>query len=138
MDVEQHQTERTLVDPAREPYEAERREAGLVTAYVEHLRLLGHNVGRQRITPPGELKPLYTDLFDHTDGVLIEAKGSVTREAIRMAVGQLLDYRRHIDPRPALAVLVPSRPRQDLLDLCTDVKITVIWPDGDAYATWTS
>ncbi|MEV7417487.1 restriction endonuclease [Streptomyces sp. NPDC089919] len=135
--VEQHHTERALVDPSREPYEAERREAALVRDYVEYLRVQGHDVVRHRITPPGELKPLYTDVFDRTDGVLIEAKGSITREAIRMAVGQLLDYRRHIHPRPELAVLVPSRPRQDLIDLCLDVRVAVVWLEGDAYTTIT-
>ncbi|MFJ8296654.1 restriction endonuclease [Streptomyces sp. NPDC094447] len=138
VDVEQHHTERTLVDPAREPYEAERREAALVRDYVEHLRLLGHEVTRKRITPAGELKPLYTDVFDRTTNVLTEAKGSVTREAIRMALGQLLDYRRHIAPHPSLAILVPSRPRQDLLDLCGDVEVTVVWPDADGYASTSS
>ncbi|MET9471030.1 restriction endonuclease [Streptomyces sp. NPDC002922] len=133
VDVEQHHTERALVDPSREPYEAERREAALVRDYVEHLRVQGHDVVRHRITPPGELKPLYTDIFDRTAGVLIEAKGSITREAVRMALGQLLDYRRHLDPRPALAVLVPSRPRQDLIELCMDVRVAVIWLDGDTY-----
>ncbi|CAM5695726.1 YDG domain-containing protein OS=Streptomyces tendae OX=1932 GN=GUR47_21775 PE=4 SV=1 [Streptomyces tendae] len=113
--------------------EAERREAALVRDYVEHLRLLGHEVTRKRIMPAGELKPLYTDVFDRTTSTLTEAKGSVTREAIRMALGQLLDYRRHIEPRPSQAILVPSRPRQDLIDLCTDVEVTVVWPDGDSY-----
>ncbi|KOV27084.1 restriction endonuclease [Streptomyces sp. XY413] len=133
VDVEQHYTERALVDPSREPYEAERREAVLVRDYAEYLRLQGHDVVRHRITPPGELKPLYTDIFDRTADLLIEAKGSITRESIRMALGQLLDYRRHLEPRPALAVLVPSRPRQDLIDLCADVRVAVIWLDGDTY-----
>ncbi|MER7346414.1 restriction endonuclease [Streptomyces aurantiacus] len=135
VDVEQQHTERSLVDPAREPYEAERREAALALAYAEHLRLLGHKIVRQRITPPGELKPLYTDIFDATENVLIEAKGSVTREAVRTAIGQLFDYRRHINPRPSLELLVPSRPRQDLINLCGDVQISVIWPDGDNYVS---
>ncbi|MER7536342.1 restriction endonuclease [Streptomyces sp. NPDC097704] len=134
VDVEQQHTERTLVEPSREPYEAERREAALVRSFVEHLRLQGHDIARQRIVPPGELKPLYTDIFDRTAGVLVEAKGSVTREAVRMALGQLMDYRRHITPRPRLALLVPVRPREDLIDLCRDMDIAVIWPTGDDFS----
>lgn len=52
-----------------------------------------------------------------------------------MALVQLLGYRRHIEPRPSLAILVPSRPRQDLLNLCADVEATVIEPDGNDYAS---
>ncbi|WP_405659765.1 restriction endonuclease [Streptomyces sp. RK9] len=135
VDVEQQHTERALVDPSREPYEAERREASLVRDYVEHLRSEGHDVVRHKIIPRGVLKALYTDIYDVTDEVLIEAKGTVHRDAIRLAIGQLFDYRRHIIPSPSgLALLVPSKPEEDLLDLCTSVEIKVIWPEGDGYA----
>ncbi|QKW51696.1 restriction endonuclease [Streptomyces buecherae] len=135
VDVEQQHTERALVDPSREPYEAERREASLVREYVEYLRREGHQVVRHKILPGGVLKALYTDIYDVTEGVLIEAKGTVHREAIRLAIGQLFDYRRHISPSPRrLALLVPSRPEDDLLDLCASVEITVIWPEGEGYA----
>jgi hypothetical protein len=135
VDVEQHNTERTYVDPSREPYESERREAALVQGYKGHLERAGHTVKRKRIYPPGEAKPLYTDLHDITDNVLIEAKGSVTREAVRMAIGQLFDYERHLSPGPALAILVPSLPRRDLVDLCTRRGVSVIWQNGEAFET---
>ncbi|MET8058647.1 MULTISPECIES: restriction endonuclease [Streptomyces] len=135
VDVEQQHVERALVDPAREPYEAERREATLVRAYFDHLRTAGHEVVRHKILPSGVLKALYTDIYDVTERTLVEAKGTVHRDAIRQAVGQLFDYRRHIVPPPrGLALLVPSRPEDDLLDLCTSVDIKVIWPEGDGYA----
>lgn len=135
VDVEQQHTERALVDPSREPYEAERREASLVRAYIEHLRGEGSEVVRHKILPSGVLKALYTDIYDVTERILIEAKGTVHRDAIRQAVGQLFDYRRHISPPPrGLALLVPSKPEDDLLDFCTSVDIKVIWPEGDGYA----
>ncbi|MFJ8363057.1 restriction endonuclease [Streptomyces sp. NPDC093984] len=133
--VEQQITERSLVNPSQEPHEAERREAGLVLAYQDWLLRQGHEVGRHQILPPGESKPLLTDLIDSTRNVLVEAKGTITREAIRMAIGQLMDYQRFIDPRPSLAILVPSRPRADLIDLCRAVDIEVIWPDGEGFDT---
>lgn len=34
-----------------------------------------------------------------------------------MALGQLLDYRRHIDTSPAVSVLLPNKPVDDLLAL---------------------
>lgn len=135
IDVEQQHTERTFVDPAREPYEAERTEAKLVRNYVEHLRLQGHNVMRQRISVPGQSKPLITDACDLTTNRLYEAKGSVSREAIRMAIGQLFDYQRFLKDEPNLSLLVPSAPEQELIDLCARLQIDVVWPDGDSYVT---
>lgn len=125
---EEQRTERTLVEPSREPYEAERRESALVRAYSDYIVSLGHQVVRHQINPPGEAKPLYTDLYDQTADELIEAKGTVTREGVRMAIGQILDYRRYIAPK-RVAVLVPTEPRPDLVDLCRTLAIDIIWPD---------
>ncbi|WP_033215296.1 hypothetical protein [Kitasatospora phosalacinea] len=133
VEIEQQYTERTYVEPHREPYEAERRESKLVREYADYLRAAGHDVVRQRIAPAGELKPIITDLYDKTVNRLVEAKGTVTREAIRMAIGQLFDYGRHFDPSPSRALLVPSKPRPDLIALCDFVDVEVIWPEGDGY-----
>ncbi len=57
---------------------------------------------------------LVTDGYDSQVGLLIEAKASPRRQDIRMAIGELLDYRRHISPGPQLAVLFPSVPSTDL------------------------
>ncbi|MFF2023369.1 restriction endonuclease [Streptomyces sp. NPDC058171] len=134
LEVEAQYTERMWVEPSREPYEAERAEAKLVLGYADHLRLLGHETTRHRIAPTGVAKWLLTDLYDVTANRLYEAKGSVGRSAVRMAVGQLLDYARFL-PEPELALLVPSRPEDDLLDLCAGLKIVVVWPEGDGYAS---
>ncbi|MGR3938491.1 restriction endonuclease [Streptomyces sp. BRA346] len=133
VEVEQHQTERTTVSSKSKQHEAERREAPLVTKYRDYLEAQGHTVKRKKIIPAGEVRALYTDLFDVTDDALIEAKGSVSREAVRMAIGQLYDYRRYISPKPSLAVLLPARPRQDLVDLCNMSGAAVIWPDGEVF-----
>jgi hypothetical protein len=71
---------------------------------------------------------LYVDLFDRTHWQLIEAKVSASRESIRMAIGQLRDYRRFYPTRhPSLAVLLASRPKADCVRLLTDNQIAVIW-----------
>jgi hypothetical protein len=129
--VEEQWTEKAFVNPTREPFEIERREQKLVKDYMIHLERLGHEVCRLKIVAPGEPKPLFTDLYDTTTGTLIEAKGSVRRESIRMAIGQLADYRRHVsNGLNELAVLLPSEPRPDLLDLLDTQDITAIWPEG--------
>jgi hypothetical protein len=85
--------------------------------------------------PSGEARPLFTDLFDATTGTLVEAKGTVERNSIRMAIGQLADYRRFIeDGQPRhLAVLVPSQPREDLRALLASQDIAVIFPSSDGF-----
>jgi hypothetical protein len=133
--IEQQQTESAFVSPSHEPYEAERREQRLVLDLEAHLRRKRHAVSRKRIVPPGEARPLFTDLNDATTGTLVEAKGTVGRNAIRMAIGQLADYKRFIgDGAPEhLAVLVPSQPREDLRDLLASEGIAIIYPDGTGF-----
>ncbi|MER8100738.1 restriction endonuclease [Kitasatospora sp. NPDC094016] len=131
--VEQQLTEKTFVDPNREPYEAERRESKLVLGFSDYLRSKGHQVTRQQIFPKGETRPLYTDLYDEQLNLLVEAKGSVTRENVRMAIGQLADYSRFVKG-VTRAILLPSKPRADLLDLALSQGCEIIWPEGKTYA----
>jgi hypothetical protein len=133
--IEQQQTERAFVAPSHEPYEAERREQRLVLDLEAHLRTLGHEVVRQRIVPESEARPLFTDLYDATTGTLVEAKGTVERGAIRMAIGQLADYKRFVaDGAPArLAILLPKPPRPDLVDLLESQGIDLIYLEGDEF-----
>jgi hypothetical protein len=130
--VEEHNTERAFVTPDREPYELERREAALVYRYREHLQRLGHDVQRLRLLPRGETSPLYCDLWDVTARDLIEAKATVSREHLRTAVGQLLDYGRFVQTSQ-MTVLVPSRPRPDLIAYLTSAGITAVYPTGDGW-----
>jgi hypothetical protein len=126
--IEQHLTERTVVEPNRELYESERREQPLVLAYADSLRAQGHTVNRLQLRPANEAAPIFCDLYDATTGTIVEAKGSVSRNAIRMAIGQLADYARFIETGSGKAILVPEKPRPDLLDLALSQGIEVIWP----------
>jgi hypothetical protein len=130
--VEEQYTEHAFVDPSREPYEAERREAKLVLALRDFLAGKGNDVSRLRVIPAGEAKPLFADLLDETANVLVEAKGSVSREAIRMAIGQLADYSR-FRPDATRTILVPERPRADLVALARSVGAVVLWPADGSY-----
>ena len=130
--VEEHHTERSFVTPDREPYELERREAALVHRYRAHLHRHGHQVSRLRVIPAGESAPLYSDLWDETAQELIEAKGAATRDQLRAAVGQLLDYGRFVNAKRR-SVLVPSRPRADLLAYLHAVGVDAIYPNGEEW-----
>lgn len=131
--LEKHHIEHTMFEPGQAPYQAERREAGLVGGLRDYLEGMGHHVTRNRIIPPGEVSPLYTDLFDQTDNLLVEAKSTTTRDAVRMGVGQLCDYRRHVPDAHHLALLVPHKPRTDLIDLCAALNIAAFWPEKKSY-----
>jgi hypothetical protein len=112
--------------------------AGNVLAFRDFLRAKGHWVTRLKVIPAGEAKPIFSDLPDETADVLVEAKGSVTREQIRMAIGQLADYSRFaVDAHRA--VLVPDEPREDLKALAKSQGIAVVWPASGGYTgdkTW--
>ena len=129
--VEQHLTERMLIDPTREPYEAERREQELVRGLMGSLMAEGHEICRLQLWPKGEPAPLFCDLYDRTTNTIIEAKGSNARPAFRMAIGQLADYARLVEPAPAKLILVPEQPRPDLLQLAASQGIGVVWRDGN-------
>lgn len=109
--------------------EPERREQELVLAFCDYLAKRGHDADRLKIVPPGEERPLFCDLIDNATNTLYEAKGTVERGSIRMAIGQLLDYARFLAPRPRLAVLLPSEPRADLLELLASAGVDVVWQE---------
>jgi hypothetical protein len=132
--IENRWTERFFVNPSAEEYMAERREQELVLRLEDYLRRLGHEAARLKIVPAGERRPLFCDIYDKTAGILIEGKGTVAREALRMAIGQLADYRRFAPDETRVAVLVPERPRPDLMALLESAGVDAIWPDGDRFA----
>ena len=49
-------------------------------------------------------------------------------------IGQLADYSRLLDPQPDRAVLMPERPRRDLLALAESQGLTVVWPENGEFA----
>jgi hypothetical protein len=110
---------------------AERREGALVKSFMRHLEEQGHETARHKITIPESSHPLHTDIVDTTTGTLFEAKSSASRHNIRLAIGQLLDYRRRIEPRPdRLAVLVPTQPAPDMLGLLDELGISCTWKES--------
>src|SRR5262245_37288811 len=123
--VEQAWTESMLVEPNHEPRVAERREQRAVRDLLAFLVRQKHEVCRLQLRPDGEPAPLFCDLYDKSSGAVYEAKGSVARPAVRMAIGQLADYARLIEPAPRRVMLLPERPRADLLRLASIENITV-------------
>ncbi|KJY36236.1 hypothetical protein [Streptomyces katrae] len=108
-----------------------RNEALLVDRYVAHLEARNHVIGAFQIRVKGATSTLRTDLYDATDHVLYEAKGSVSRINARMAMGQLLDYRRHVRTEqhpypPKCAILLPEAPDEDIANYFLSHDISIV------------
>ncbi|GAA2733981.1 hypothetical protein [Actinocorallia aurantiaca] len=135
--VEQRHTDRSTWRAPEAERTLERCESALVRAFARHLRGLGHEVGSNRIQTDGG-RVLRTDVFDRTVGVLYEAKASVEERDFRMAIGQLADYRARLGiPGLRRAVLVPSKPEQDWLDILDGEGIAVAYRKGDQFEATT-
>ncbi|XVV01323.1 EVE domain-containing protein [Actinosynnema sp. CA-248983] len=104
-------------------------EAQLVQAYHEflgrELRCLSARL------PSGEL--LVCDAFDPDERLIIEAKATTGRFDIRLAIGQLLDYRHHIDRDAGIAVLLPDEPSDSVADLLRSQGIKLIYRTGRTF-----
>lgn len=110
-----------------------RREQPLVIAYKAWMEARGSTIVRFRFRPPGTPAHLYNDVYDSTRGNLIEGKADASRPSIRMAIGQLMDYRRFAPAGAKLAVLTELRPHSDLEALLTSMGIACIWRDGTSF-----
>jgi hypothetical protein len=119
----------SVIVPTQEQTIRVRREQELVLEYGRYLKELGLTVSRLRL--PLEETTLVNDVYVEERGQLIEAKGSTSREAIRMAIGQLLDYSFIAEQdgleRFRLAVLLPDRPSQSIEALLQSQEISVVW-----------
>jgi hypothetical protein len=79
---------------------------------------------------------LQCDGYEEQRRNLIEAKASVSRENIRMAVGQLLDYSflgNEEFGELNKAILLPKRPNLDLEKWLHHLHISIIWRDGELF-----
>ena len=132
-EVESQHVEQFQVPVSAQTIEAERREQTLVLAYCDHLESQGHAVKRNRYRLHGQVPTLVCDLIDETDKVLYEAKGDVRRSSVRMAIGQLLDYRRFEPPSMSLAVLLPRKPARDLIELINSVPASAVWRTEEGF-----
>jgi hypothetical protein len=78
---------------------------------------------------PYRFDALIKDYDGNGKDLLIEAKSSCDRPHLRLAVGQLLDYRRGLRRRAVtdLAILLPEKPDNESLHFLNDVGIHAVW-----------
>lgn len=129
-------TEEHQVNTKKQMTMALHRENKLVKEFRQALKKKGRDTTRLRYVTGGNT--LYCDVYDPDKRHLIEAKGSVSREDIRMAIGQLFDYKRLTQQagkgKSRLAVLLPERPALEIEQLLKSLKIGVIWKNGRAFS----
>jgi 5-methylcytosine-specific restriction protein A len=105
---------------------AARDEAELVQSYCGWSKDRKHKLGRVDFGKNGQC-----DLFEEERRNLLEAKCSASREHIRMAVGQLLDYaylgRERFRGGPHMAILLPEKPDLKSLAWLREQRIWVVW-----------
>jgi hypothetical protein len=109
---------------------ARKIEAALVGRYREWLRDGDHTLAIVRY------KNFRCDAYEKERGNLIEAKSSSSREYIRMAVGQLLDYSylgRQFLGNPNMAILLPERPDLEALDWVSESDISFVWEERGTF-----
>lgn len=110
-----------------------RIEADLVADWIVWCADAGRSVKRL-VLRTDEGVTLKTDAFDETTRLLVEAKGSTSREHVRMAIGQLLDYWQlaHAHARQR-AILLPRQPAPSLVRLVLELDIGLIFRDGSGF-----
>ncbi|MFD9608769.1 hypothetical protein ACFWWS_05335 [Streptomyces sp. NPDC059083] len=128
---EQHTAAEAIANIPGGPRAVRRREGVLIEAFKKHLVAAGHQHKTFQITIGGEPGALTPDLYDVTDHALYEGKGLTTRNNIRMALGQLMDYRRHVEKLVGgglrVVVLLPSEPSSDLKDLISSQGVHLVY-----------
>lgn len=119
----------------------QQNEDKLVQRYVKFLKTEERiSLKKNRIKISGENSILETDGWIIESKTLIEAKffkkNESPREKIRMAIGQLHDYKRHLKIKPKrLAILLSACPIHDLVELLHVQKIDIIYEDKNQFIT---
>jgi hypothetical protein len=107
-----------------------KKEAILLRRYRQWLAKPGRTLST---TKQGKLQ---CDGFEKERHNLIEAKSNIGRDYIRMAVGQLFDYGFQIEKKfgeTHMAILLPQKPRSDLIEWLGPLGISVIWREKGAF-----
>lgn len=123
--IEQIRAEQTSARAATDAVAVSRDEVLLVTRFEEWALAKGRTIGRVEFrTSDGER--LVADAYEPRRRLLIEAKASYARPFIRMAIGQLLDYRLQLGIEAPMAVLLPKQPPPSIVDLLKSCGIGLI------------
>ena len=116
-----------VITPGRRA--AVRAEWRLVARLIEDFGL-AETRRRYRLSNGTELS---ADLWVEGTRLLVEAKASAGRFAVRQAIGQLYDYADKEQQPVTKMLVVPGRPADDLLDVLSSADIRAVWLTDDAW-----
>jgi hypothetical protein len=121
---------------ADDAIQASREEMELQAKFGIWLESRGLLVRKMSIRTNGST--ISPDLFNETENEVIEAKKSPAREYLRTAIGQVLDYQycaqKFSDLSLSCAILLPSAPVLEQIELCTSLGIKIYVPEGDGFS----
>jgi hypothetical protein len=109
---------------------AKKNEAVLLAGYREWLARQGYKLKAIAY------RAIQCDAYEKKRNNLIEAKSSIHREHIRMAVGQLLDYAyqgRETFSNPHKAILLPAKPQPEIVAWLDSLDIKIIWRERGSF-----
>jgi hypothetical protein len=109
---------------------AQRQEAQLLGNYRRWIKKQNRELCSLKIGA------LQCDAYEELRHNLIEAKASASREHIRMAVGQLLDYAFQGESQlqaSRMAILLPEKPPKDIEAWLDSLNIKLIWSEVPAF-----
>lgn len=120
----------------RSEAEIHRFEFELQSEFGSYLINKGHDVCNYEFFFSGLKGSLKPDFWIPCLSLVVEAKPSHAREYVRLGIGQVLDYAnlsriRGFFMNPAL--LLPSRPAEDLVELIKNLNITLIYKKGEDF-----
>lgn len=115
--------------------EASRIEFKLQADFGQWVRARGETPRRLLLGSAGAI--IEPDMYVEENGWVVEAKKSPARAYVRTAIGQVLDYARvarKSGHKAVPAILLPSRPVPDVIELILELGIKVIVRDHDGFA----
>ncbi len=98
---------------------------------TNNLTKLCHSMGYEVLegSEPNRFDALIKNYDGKSKDLLIEVKSSIERSHLRLAVGQLFDYRRKLEKRAItdMAILLPEKINKDDIDFLDDIGIHTLW-----------
>jgi hypothetical protein len=124
---------RRLADPApiilgsRQPFNLEATAATLASEFAQWIAAQGGEPVTLDIVPDDSSQKVVVPLFDEAKSCVIYPCGSTSRDAIRSAIGGVIDAKRLAHATDAV-LLMPAQPREDVMRLVEYIGVIPAWP----------
>lgn len=115
--------------PSMIPAQIDLEEMKLQTRFGDYLKAKGESVKTISISISGQNGIFKPDFYLETRNWIVEAKPSASREYVRLAIGQVLDYSHLLEKsgnKKEPAILLPMSPPNDLVELISRLNIHLI------------